>query len=722
MHKANTMRIATGLMLISLLLPLLVACGGSGEAATATPVPAEPTEAPAAAPTEAPALEPTQVEAAPTEPPAAASACPAGTLADPQGVPSGEWPQQYELAEYESLAGCDMTFSGRSEFHKDLWTYGHADGDLPPVEERLPEEPLVVEPYDAIGHYGGRARWISLGPESGNSEFLSVRHVNLVRFLDDGKTIVPNVAKSFQWNDDFTAITFELRKGHKWSDGHPFTVDDILFWWEDIMLNPDLYPETESYWVYGGEPMQIEKIDDQKFTIHFAAPASGFLTMMARTWIQPWQPKHFLEDMHVKYNPDAAAVAEAEGYADWAEYFFSWFGNWQDAVHRYGVPKLESHILVEETTEYKVFAANPYYFKVDTAGNQLPYIDEIYQSYAPDKELIELKIINGEVDQKAQTLQIASLPLYKQHEEDGNYSIQMPPGAENGRIYTFNCTSEDPVLREIFQEPNFSHAMSVALNRDEINQTLCFGLCEPEQGVPVHPTASFAKDEWYTYATEYDPDTANALLDEIGLTERDGDGFRLRPDGKTLTVFMVYPQQAGNPALHELAKEYWEDVGVKVELKEVSSEAYRTMAANNEHDIAVMNSGATLEPFLHSTTYRLVPPFGDAALEPLCGGPWAEWWSSDGAAGEEPPEDVKDLFDLTSQWKSSLPGTEEYTSLIQDIIGIHREHFWLIGTISSAPALTIVHNRLKNVPEWKVQAWDYYRTYLVRPDQWYIED
>jgi peptide/nickel transport system substrate-binding protein len=709
MNKRNIMRFLSAVMLVSLLLPLLVACGGeeATEAPAPTAVPVEPTEEPVVEPTEAPAEK---------------AACPAITIADPQGIAAGEWPEQYELTEFESLAGCEMTFSSRSEFSEALWTRGLVEGDLPPVEERLPEEPMVVQPYDAIGHYGGRARWISIGPESGNSEFLSARHVNLVRFLNDGRTIVPNVAKSYEANDDFTEITFELRKGHKWSDGHPFTVDDILFWWEDIMLNPDLYPETESYWVYGGEPMRIEKIDDYKFTIHFAVPASGFLTMMAHTWIQPWQPKHYLQDMHIKYNPDAAEVAKAEGYADWAEYFFSWFGNWQDAVHRYGVPKLESHILVEETTEYKTFAANPYYFKVDTAGNQLPYIDELYQSYAPDKELMELKIINGEVDQKAQSLQIVSLPLYKQHQEEANYSIQMPPGADNGRIYTFNCTSQDPVLREIFQNPDFSRAMSLALNRDEINQTLCFGLCEPEQGMPVHPTASFAEPEWYTTDIEYDPDTANALLDEIGLTERDADGFRLRPDGKTLTIFMVYLQQAGNPALHELAKEYWEDVGVKVELKEVSSEAYRTMAASNEHDIALFNSGTVLEPLLHANPYRLVPPFGDAALEPLCGGPWAEWWKSDGASGEEPPDDVKHLFEIVSEWKGTLPDTPEYTSLAKEIIGIHRDHFWLIGTITSAPGLTIVHNRLKNVPQWFVQAWDYYRTYIVRTDQWYIEE
>jgi len=680
-----------------------------------------------------PAVEPSEPtggeEVAPTEPaevveppePEEEGGCPAVTLTT--GAPDGAYPQQYELAEFEALLDCEMSFSSRTEFDEDLWTYGHLDGDLPPLEERLPEEPLVVAPYEEIGTYGGRLRFVSLGPESGNSEFLSARHVNLVRFLDDGNTIVPNVAKSYEWNDDFTEITFELRKGHKWSDGEPFTVDDILFWWEDIMLNEELYPETESYWVYGGEPMDIEKINDYTFKIHFAASSPGFLTMMAHTWIQPWQPKHYLSQYHQDYNPDVLDMVEEEGYEDWVSYFFSWFGNWQDAVHRYGVPKLESHILVEETTEYKLFAANPYYFKVDTAGQQLPYVDEQFQGYAPEKQLIELKIINGEIDLKSQTLDISSLPLYTENQETGNYSIQMPPVPDNGRTYTFNCTHKDPVLREIFQNPEFSRAMSLALNRDEINDTLCFGLCEPEQGVPIHPSGTFVEPEWYTRDIEYDPDRANAILDEIGLDQRDSDGFRLRSDGKTLTIYMNYLIQAGDPALHELAKEYWEDVGVKVELKEVSSEAYRTMASSNEHDIALFNSGTVLEPLAYANPYRLRPPFGDRALEPLCGGPWYEWWNTDGEAGEEPPDqDIKDLFDMVDEWTTTIPGTDEYLKLGKEIVQVHLDHFWLIGTITASPGVTIVHNRLHNVPEYKIQGWDIYRTYPVRPDQWFIVD
>jgi peptide/nickel transport system substrate-binding protein len=708
MYSKTIMRLVVGLTITSLLV------GACAPAATPTPKEVEPVE------------QPTEEAMAPTEPPAEEAACPAITVADPQGVPAGEWRYQYELAEFEELAGCEMTFSSRGEFDPGLWEIGEEygapmlEGDLPPVEERVSEEPLVVQPYDEIGVFGGRGRWISFAPESGNSEFLSVRHVNLVRYAQDCEAIVPNVAKAYEWNEDYTTLTFWLRKGHKWSDGQPFTVDDILFWWDDIMLNEELFPTVPSQWVYGGEPLSIEKIDDYTFNVHFASPAPGFLFWMAKTWIQPWKPKHFMQDKHVKYNPAAADVATEEGYENWTEYFFSWFGNWQDSVHRYGLPKLESHILVEETTEYKVFAANPYYFKVDTAGNQLPYMDEIYQSYGP-YEVMETKIINGEIDQKAQSLQMGSLPLWRKHEEDGDYSFQISPGVGMGRMYGFNCTHQDPVLREIFQNVKFNEAMSLALNRDEINKALCFDLCEPQQHVPSHPSNSYSKPEWFTYKTEYDPETANALLDEIGLDERDGDGFRMGPDGRTLVINLEYFEQAGNPDLHEMTKEYWEDVGVKVQLKQLTTEAYRTRASSNEHDVAIYTSGTVWEPMTYSNPYRLFPPFGDVALEPICGGPWFEWEKSGGASGEEPPEDVKQLFGMVDEWKSTIPGTDEYVSLAQQTIEIHRDNFWYIGTVSDDPRITILHNRLGNVPEITLQDWDLYRTYPYRPDQWFIK-
>jgi len=640
-----------------------------------------------------------------------------------QGVAPGQFPQQYELAEFEAAANCTLTLSGRTAYDQRLVETGHLpEGELPSLADRLPQEPLVVVPYNEIGHYGGRFSGVSVGPEAGNSEWLSVRHVNLVRFLDDLQTIVPNMAKSFAWNDDYTELTVSLRKGHKWSDGAPFTTEDIIFWWEDIMTNKDLFPEVPSYWVYGGEPMQVEAVDDVTVKFKFAAPAPAFTTLLATTFTHLWAPKHYLMDKHLKYNPKADEEAKAEGFDSLqARLVPLYFGEWEDTDHVLGIPHLEAWIKIEETPEHQLFAPNPYYYKVDTAGQQLPYFDEIEEQYAGENEIFELKIINGEIQYKSQSLQIGSLPLFQQNQDKGNYDIQMPEGAGNGRTYVFNATHKDPVLAQLFADPRWNRAMSLALNREEINQALCFSLCEPTQGVPVHRTVSFAKPEWYTKDIEYDPDTANQLLDELGL-EKGSDGFRLRPDGKPLLINLIYAIQWGDPAMHELAKEYWEKVGVRVELKEMSTEAYRAMAANNDHDVQVTNSGTESEAPLYSNPFRFFPPFGDAALEPLFGAPWVEWHNSNGAQGTEPPDDIKPLWEMTDKWKSSLPGSDDYIKLGQQLTQVQMDRGMIIGTITSAPAVTIVSRRLGNVPQFKINAFEYYRTYPYRTDQWYFKD
>jgi len=650
------------------------------------------------------------------------TSCPAITMADMQGVSAGAYPEQYELSEFESAANCSMTFTSRDSYDDRLVEYGFLpQGNLPPLADRLPEEPLVVVPYDVIGHYGGRISGASIAPEAGNSEWLSVRHVNLLRFADDLQTIVPNMAKSFEWNSDYTELTVTLRKGHKWSDGQPFTSDDIAFWYNDIVLNEELYPSTPSFWVYGGEPMQVEAVDEVTVKFKFAAPAPAFTTLLATTYTHEWAPKHFLMNLLPKYNPNADAEAKAEGFDSWTARFIPlYYSDWEDANHQYGLPKLEAWIKVDETPEHQLYVPNPYYYKVDTAGQQLPYIDEVEEQYASENELFELKIINGEIQYKAQSLQIGSLPLFQQNQDKGNYDIQMAQPAGNGRTYVFNATHKDPVLAQLFSDPRWNRAMSLALNRDEINKALCFDLCEPTGGAPVHRTVSFAKPEWFTKDIEYDPDTANALLDEIGL-QKGTDGFRLRPDGKPLVIHLIYAIQWGDPALHELAKEYWEAVGVKVELKEISTEAYRAMAANNDHDIQVTNSGTETEAPLYSNPFRLFPPFGDAALEPLFGAPWAEWYNTNGAQGIEPPDDIKPLWDLTDQWKSSLPGSDDYIRLGQQLAQVQVDRGMIIGTITSPPVITIVSRTLGNVPQLKINAFEYYRTYPYRTDQWYFK-
>ena len=689
---------------------LLSACGDDDE--DPTTVPAEPTKA---------AAEPTTAAVAAPE----AAGCPASTVADPMGL-EGDYPYQFELVEFEGKADCELTFSenpGIADLNAEL---NGADASLPAVEERLPSEPLVIQPYTEIGTYGGRLRGISKSPESGTSDFLSTRHVNMFRFSDDLLTIVPEVATGWEFNADFTELTISLREGHKWSDGEPFTAADIEFWFNDIHLNTEYFESPSSVWVYGGEPMLVEAVDESTIKFSFAAPAPNFVTFLATTYRQPWQPKHFLSQFHSKYNPDANANAQANGFDDWIGQFKLYYHDWKDTYHPFDgpsgtafvVPTLESHVLVEETPEFRRYVTNPYFFMVDTAGNQLPYYDEGYEIYSEDLEVQILKLINGEIDYRNQTLELANYTELKKNEANG-YRVFLPPAVGETVFFAFNMTHLDPEMAKIYSDVRFRQAMSLAMNREEIKEIVYLGQGEPAQELPVDPsTCDFVSDEVLYQFTEYDPDRANELLDEMGLTERDGDGFRLRFDGSRFVILLQFAPQGGPVQTHELVKQYWEAVGVRVQAKEVSSDLYRSTSSANQHDLATWRgaSGATA-----INDVVMFPPFGDY-LQIRTGVQWAEWVDSDGASGIEPPEDIKKLWDLAAEWKTYPLGTADNSRVGAEIVQIHADNLLSIGVIGNVPSPVYLNDRVGNGIEFTVKSYNYYWAYPFRPTQWFIKE
>lgn len=662
------------------------------------------------------------------QPAATESACPAATVADAKGVAVGQYPHQYELAEYNELADCSMSFSENPNIAKLNKELNGDSATLPSVANRLPSEPLVIPPYDEIGTYGGRLRGVSKSPESGTSHFLSTRHVNLFRFDEDLKTIVPNVAKSWEYNNDYTELTVHLRKGHKWSDGEPFTADDILFWYYDIERNTDLFENVSSVWVFGGEPMEIEKVDDTTVKFKFAVPAPNFVTFMATTYIQPFQPKHMLSQFHPKYNDKADEVAKSFGFDDWTGMFKLYFNDWKDTYHPYDgpegtqhtVPTLESHVLVEETPDHRRYVANPYFYMVDTAGNQLPYYDEAYEIYSEDEDATTLKLINGEIDYKDQSVELPRFPELKRNEANGNYRVFLPPTSGEIMYYAFNITHQDPEKAKIFGDVRFRQAMSLALNRNEIKEIVYLGQGVPQQALPVDPvTVDWVPEKAKTQFTEYDPDAANKLLDDMGLTQRDSDGFRLQFDGKPFTIFLQYAPQGGPTQVHELAKKYWEAVGIRVQLKEVSSDLYRQETSQNKHDVATWRNGAGIVEVVGNTQI-MTPPFGDY-LDTRTGVQWNQWMESNGSEGIEPPADVKKLYGLADQFKSYPIGSPEQAKVGQEIVDIFANNLFFIGVVGEIPAPVYANNRVGNFGEFTIKSYSYYWSYPFRPIQWYIK-
>ncbi|MEM9341476.1 MAG: ABC transporter substrate-binding protein [Pseudomonadota bacterium] len=658
--------------------------------------------------------------------------CPAITLEDMGGVAPGAYPQQFELAEFEAAAGCTMEFSGNPEA-ADLNARIQGNGDLPPLAERIPSEPLVMVPYDSVGSYGGELDVLSNATEAGTSDFLSVRHVNLVRYSDDLQTIVPNVAKSWEWNDDFTQLTFSLREGHKWSDGEPFTSADVKFWHDNLMLDPNIFETPKDYVLVGGEKMTVETPDATTVVFNLPAPKPGLLVHFATSYAQGFQPMHFLGQFHPDINPEADSFAQGLGFENGYDAILAYWGNsvWSDTptpmlsrpdivdgLPKATVPTLESHIYVRDTTEGRYLVANPYFHQVDPTGQQLPYISTQDEVYINDNEVRILKLVNGEIDYKSQSVRLESAPLLLENQESGGYTIQLKPTVAMP-AFSFNLTHEDPAKRELFGDLEFRRAMSIAIDRNELNEVAYFGQGTPSQIMPFNPAPDFADPKWSSFAAEYDPDAANAILDELGMADTDGDGFRELPNGEKLTLAMNFSTQGIAGSVVELVGQNWADVGIQSVVKEVTPDEYRSAQSSNKLDVGLWQYGAPQAIHLGLNTFFRAP-FG-TYFEHRTGMLWAEWLDSNGEKGVEPPEWVKTLASDIDAFQSAVPGSEESNQLGAALIEGFVSNLPMIGTVN-APEPVYVNNVLNNVPEFKTWSYEYYRTYPYRATQWWLSE
>lgn len=601
-------------------------------------------------------------------------------------------------------------------------------GELPPLEERLPDNPLVLEPVERTGVYGGEWRMGLLGGDDTALLVRTIGYENLVRWNPDWTEVVPNVAESFEVNQNATEYTFRLRQGMKWSDGEPFTADDIMFWYEDIFSNEQLTPAPSSWLVSGGEPVVVEKVDDYTVVFRFSAPNALFLQRLASPFGEEitLYPRHYLERFHADYNADGidALIGEA-GATDWATFWEAEVGNifglprWQDLER----PILFAWTLTEPLGNQRVTAErNPYYFKIDTEGNQLPYIDRVVYDQFEDEQVLVLRALSGEIDMQERHISALSnkATFFDAMETGGFGFFDTIPDVSNAVVISLNLNHKDPAKREIFQNKDFRIGLSHAINRQEIIDLIQVGQGEPFQAAP-RPESPLYHERLAKQYTEYDLELANEHLDRAGFAERDAQGFRLTPDGKRISFVVESIGADIQGDVLELVQGYWQAVGVDMQFRIIDRSLFDTRKNANEHDavVAVAGAGGGLDVILNPGWYF---PFRDTSDYAMA---WQSWYndptgSDFPTAPEEPPAEVKQQMELYNQ--ITVTGDPDaQAELMMRILDIAADQFYVIGVSLPPSGYGIVKNNFHNVPTSFPNAYAYPTPAPTNPSQYFID-
>ncbi|MQY69919.1 MAG: ABC transporter substrate-binding protein [Firmicutes bacterium] len=597
-----------------------------------------------------------------------------------------------------------------------------AAGLLPPVEERLPEKPVVVKPLEEIGQYGGQIVTFRTDAANWNEGYMVLGAEGMLRIETD-LSISPNIAKEAKFSEDAKTLTLYLHKGIKWSDGIPFTTDDVLFWYEDVLLNDDLTPVKPKMWSPGGKLMTMEKVDDYTVRLHFAAPHPLAKARLAHFWGTMnlfYIPKHYMKQFHPRYVPieKLNKLAKEKGYDLWYK-LFNYERRKESFPANPDLPTLTPWRLVEEKPESLLFERNPYYWKVDPAGNQLPYIDKIRLALVSNTEIVNGKVISGDADYAAYELRrLDDYPLFMENAEKGGYRVLLYKsvwGAEAGfgpnQVY-----NKDPVLRDIFRDVRFRRALSLAIDREDINEALFFGKAVPRQ-MTVVPESSFYEKKFATSYAEYNLKEANRLLDEMGLKWDKNHEYRLRPDGKVLSWIIEY-FRPGKTRIIEMVTGYWKEIGLKVSLKLTSGDLLSTRLEANQVAMNMGDCDDTTDMMFLLDPYWAVPT--STWAEWTWGRLWGIWYRSGGKDGEEPPAEIKRLFNLWEKMKVAID-EKERIRLGKEILASQAENLWTIGTVGLAPSLVTVKKNMRNIPETALKGWDLFHGYAYHSEQWFFK-
>lgn len=611
--------------------------------------------------------------------------------------------RDFNLADYEAEYGVTLSAFSESPMLAEMV----AAGTLPPVEERLPDNPVVQIPLEDIGNYGGNLHWVEYTIDYDHY----IRHLNETNLLElrpakgtarykwMGGELMPGVYEAWSKSDDSTTFEFTLREGYKWSDGDDVTTEDIRFYIEDILLNEEVTPNVPSWLKYRGQPTVFEVVDDRTVRFVFAEPNGFFLPQMVNwAWSSNLRPSHYFKQYHTGYTDieelmPLMAKEEYTAAEDWGRWFAGiqtnvTGGSYSRRTPDYrSMPVLQPYAWDSEPQQGEfIMTRNPYFYKVDPDGNQLPYIDSLSRSLVTDLEVENLKIISGETDIQGQFIRLSDYPMFSQNQEAGNYHLMaLPAWQDQLLIFPFNFDPADPVLGEIIRDKRFRQALSLAVDREEVKKSIFLDFGVPSAFAPVTGSPWY-KDEFRDAYAEFDLDRANALLDEMGLAWDDNNEFRLRPDGERLVLPIDYydvtpPATPGG----ELVREFWVEIGVDTKVEQVNGQFYwQKRGANETVGTIWWANGLSPADAVFVSSFLMTPS-------------WWTWYNAQGADGTEPqdPEAVK-LVELFWELQTATTA-EEQTRLGIEIFESHKENVWNIGTVASAPQPFVYNQGLGNI-------------------------
>lgn len=608
-----------------------------------------------------------------------------------------------------------------------------AHGKLPPVKERLPEVPLVIQPTDEIGQYGGTWRSVFKGPGD-RQNFERITNNSLVRWDAMVTKVVPNLIQGWKRSDDGRVFTLLLRKGLKWSDGEPFTAADIMFWYEDLYHNSEATPNPGLAWNAdsGGVQGVWEKVNDYTVKVTFEHPYHIFLQLLSRQshlrygriFGGPFAPKHYLKQFHPKYVGKEAAdkIAKDAGYDNWV------------ALMKF---KIDPELNVEcpATSQWvfeipinaprAVMRRNPYYHAVDTAGNQLPYIDSITFELVTDLEVLALRAAAGQYDIQARHITLDKLPVLVANRKRGNYHINLYPGraGSDAAIY-FNQSyhvndDADPEIAKWLLSFEFRKAISQALDRDQLNEVFWLGMGTPGSVSPDPEGPYSPGPDWRKKYSTLDLKLANDILDGLGLDKRDRAGLRLRSDGKgPLTLQMMTTSSLIKfPQIGEMiADQIEKNVGIKIVVQQMERSLFQSRAEANDFELQLWTVTGNDIPWLDNTS---LPVNRQARMGPLYG----RWWETRGKKGEKPPGDFLRLLELSRDVKGVATEAGR-VEVGHEMAKIMVNNLYAVGTVGMAPTVIgvwVVKNNVGNVPQRAMYSLPAQTPGHVYPEQFYFK-